>query len=71
MRQMQCTKVTPHKKKKKMFHLFEVVKSRKNDVMSSSDKTHGSQQLQHKGFGSVAALEGLDMDTYTTHGWVG
>ncbi len=39
--------------------------------MSSSDKTHGSQQLQHKGFGPVAAEEGLDIDTdrQVTHTW--
>ncbi len=30
--------------------------------MSSSDQTHGSQQLQHKSFGPVEASEKLDMD---------
>lgn len=45
------------KKNPNSFHLFEVVKSRENDVMSSSDETHGSQQLQHEGFGPVAAEE--------------
>lgn len=60
MRPLQCDKSTD----KNSFHLFEVVKSRKNDVMSSSDKTHGGQQLQHKGFGPAAALEGSVLDTH-------
>lgn len=45
----------------KSFHLFEVVKGRENDVMTSSDKTHGGKQLQHESFGPVAAGEGLDI----------
>lgn len=30
--------------------------------MSSSDKTHGCQQLQHKGFGPITVEKGLDID---------
>lgn len=40
------------------FNLFEAVKSRENNVVSSPDKTDSRQQLQHKGFGPVAAEEG-------------
>lgn len=36
-----------------LFHLSKVVKSRKNDVVPSSDETHCCQQLQNQGFGSV------------------
>lgn len=38
-----------------LFYLFEVVKSRKNDAMSSPDEAHRSEQLQHEGFSPVAA----------------
>lgn len=47
-------------------HLLEVVKSRKNDVVSSSDETHGGQQLQHESFGPATVEDGgggLDVDT--------
>lgn len=31
-------------------HLFEVVKCREDDLMTSSDETDGSQQLKNQGF---------------------
>ena len=33
--------------------------------MPSSDETHGSQQLQHKGFGPVTVHEGVGLDVDT------
>lgn len=49
--------------KKKLFHLFKIVKGRENDVVSSSDETHGSQQLQNKSFGPATTEEdGWDVD---------
>lgn len=32
-------------------HLFEVVESGQDDLVASSDQTHGSQQLQDQSFG--------------------
>ncbi len=32
-------------------YLFEMVKSSKDDLVSSSDQTHSGQQLQNQGFG--------------------
>lgn len=50
-------------RKKKLFHLFKIVKGRENDVVSSSDETHGSQQLQNKSFGPATTEEdGWDVD---------
>lgn len=44
-------------------HLFKIVKGRENDVVSSSDETHGSQQLQNKSFGPATTEEdGWDVD---------
>lgn len=40
-----------------LFHLFKIVKGRENDVVSSSDETHGSQQLQNKSFGPATTEE--------------
>jgi hypothetical protein len=34
-------------------YLFEVVKGREDDIMAPSHETHGCQQLQHEGLGSV------------------
>lgn len=46
-----------------LFHLFKIVKGRENDVVSSSDETHGSQQLQNKSFGPATTEEdGWDVD---------
>lgn len=53
MRQPNVKWQQRRKFKARLFHLFKVVKSRKNDVVPSSDETHCRQQLQNQGFGSV------------------
>lgn len=36
-------------------YLFKVIKSWENDLMTSSNQTHGSQQLQHQSFSPASA----------------
>lgn len=49
-------------KKEYLSYLFEMVKSSKDDLVSSSDQTHSGQQLQNQGFGPAECKQN---DTYT------
>ncbi len=48
-------------KKEYLSYLFEMVKSSKDDLVSSSDQTHSGQQLQNQGFGPAECKQ---KDTY-------